>query len=95
MPYIKQELRVAIENDTAFSAGELNFQMTLLAEKYRALHGDCYDVFNDITGAFECAKQEFYRRVVVPYEDKKMKENGDVYATAQEAPQSHRPGVEL
>jgi hypothetical protein len=26
-----------------------------------------------------CAKDEFYRRVVVPYEEKKRKENGDVY----------------
>jgi len=30
-------------------------------------------------GALEGAKLEFYRRVVVPYEEKKMKENGDVY----------------
>jgi hypothetical protein len=26
----------------------------------------------------ECAKLEFYRRVVSPYEDEKIKENGDV-----------------
>lgn len=25
-----------------------------------------------------CAKQEFYRRVLSPYEDKKIKENGDI-----------------
>lgn len=29
--------------------------------------------------ALELAKTEFYRRVVVPYEDKKKDENGDVF----------------
>lgn len=30
-------------------------------------------------GAIECAKLEFVRRVVSPYEDQKILENGDVY----------------
>ena len=30
-------------------------------------------------GALEAAKLEFYRRVVAPYEDQKMLDNGDVY----------------
>jgi len=30
-------------------------------------------------GVLECIKQEFYRRAVAPYEDKKKEENGDVY----------------
>jgi hypothetical protein len=30
-------------------------------------------------GALEQAKDEFRRRVVHPYEDLKIKENGDVY----------------
>ena len=33
----------------------------------------------DAAGAVECAKLEFYRRVVAPHEDEKMKDNGDVY----------------
>jgi len=32
-----------------------------------------------VIGALEACKLEFYRRAVVPYEDKKIKENGDVY----------------
>lgn len=31
-----------------------------------------------ITGVLENIKQEFYRRVSVPYEDKKIAENGDI-----------------
>jgi hypothetical protein len=38
-----------------------------------------YQRLNDALGALEGAKLEFYRRVVVPYEDWKMTENGDVY----------------
>ena len=33
----------------------------------------------DVVNAMECAKLEFYRRVAAPYEDTKIKENGDVY----------------
>jgi hypothetical protein len=31
-----------------------------------------------ITGVLENIKQEFYRRVASPYEDKKILENGDI-----------------
>jgi hypothetical protein len=61
------------------TAGELNYEVTLLIRSYLAVHGRSYQVFNDITGALEGAKTEFYRRVVSPYEDEKIKLNGDVY----------------
>jgi hypothetical protein len=32
-----------------------------------------------ITGVLENIKQEFYRRVASPYEDKKIRENGDIF----------------
>ena len=38
-----------------------------------------YQTCNDVMGALEGAKAEFYRRVVGPYEDQKIEENGDVY----------------
>jgi hypothetical protein len=38
-----------------------------------------YQTMNDCLGALEGAKLEFYRRVVVPYEEQKKYENGDVY----------------
>jgi len=31
-----------------------------------------------VTGVLENIKQEFYRRLASPYEDKKIKENGDI-----------------
>lgn len=38
-----------------------------------------YKDLNDAIGALEACKLEFYRRVIVPYEDQKIKSNGDVY----------------
>lgn len=33
---------------------------------------------NNIIGVLECAKLEFYRRFLSPYEDQKISENGDI-----------------
>lgn len=30
-------------------------------------------------GVLECVKQEYYRRVAIPYEDQAKERNGDVY----------------
>lgn len=37
-----------------------------------------YYNYNRMMGVIECVKQELYRRVISPYEDKKIKENGDI-----------------
>lgn len=95
MPYIKKERRDEFHYDfrapydfdghaeetpeTPKNAGELNYLITLLCKGYLFEHGLSYANINSVMGALECAKLEFYRRIVVPYEDKKIKENGDVY----------------
>ena len=80
MPYIKQERRDAIESgDAPKDAGELNFALTNIVDKYLQNRGLRYAHINEAVGALECAKLEFYRRIAVPYEDQKMKESGDVY----------------
>jgi hypothetical protein len=38
-----------------------------------------YFSYNEVVGVLECVKLEMYRRLVAPYEDRKCKENGDVY----------------
>jgi len=69
----------------AGESGHLNYQFTCLIKDFlRQRQVDNskennYQDFNDVVGALEGAKAEFYRRVVVPYEDKKIKEHGDVY----------------
>jgi hypothetical protein len=53
--------------------------VTRLINDYMLSQPFNYQVINDIIGALEGAKMEFYRRVVIPYEDRKIIENGDVY----------------
>jgi hypothetical protein len=60
--------------------GELNFCITRMCLEYTGANwSPNYALFNEIIGVLECVKQEFYRRAVAPYEDKKIEENGDVY----------------
>ena len=90
MPYIELELRVPVDEEIdvladkingsekliATRAGVLNYVITrLIAELYKT----SYSELNEAIGVLECAKQELYRRRLAPYEDEKIKENGDVY----------------
>ena len=80
MPYIKQERRDAIASgDAPKDAGELNFALTSIVDKYLQNKGLRYAHINEVVGALECAKLELYRRIAIPYEDQKIKESGDVY----------------
>jgi len=87
MPYIKPEdrvpiiLRRAIDGTVRLpqTAGELNYLITIMLLDYVTNHGKSYQTINEIVGVLECAKLEFYRRLAAPYEDIKIKDNGDVY----------------
>ncbi len=80
MPYINIEKRINMaEGILPINAGELNYCITLTLIEYVALKKLSYQTINDIMGALEGAKAEFYRRVAAPYEDNKITENGDVY----------------
>lgn len=80
MPYIKQTARYEIDEEGALpaNAGELNYIFTKTINDYFDLAGVSYQTFNDAVGALEACKLELYRRRVAPYEDLKIKENGDV-----------------
>lgn len=60
------------------NSGELNYVLTLIIHGYVQEHGLCYKTLNEVIGVLECAGQEFYRKVVVPYEDLKRLKNGPV-----------------
>lgn len=84
MPYIKEYKRRDFDKalDTfppLMSPGEANYAITRLLNMYVHQHGECYYTFQDAIGILECAKIEFYRRRVAPYEDEKCAEHGDVY----------------
>jgi hypothetical protein len=86
MPYIKQDRRkyldeVYLKNFLAarelyFSEGDLNYMITKIL--HTQLEKVSYGEINRLTGVLECAKLELYRKVASPYEDLKIKENGDV-----------------
>lgn len=90
MPYITHEererftpalasLAAAMDEDDV-TAGQVNYLLCIVAKLYVDKKGARYATFNDVMGAFEGASAEFYRRVVAPYEDGKIRANGDVFA---------------
>ena len=92
MPYIKPEVRSVfsealdeLRDDIRHgcSAGDLNYLFTQIAIAYLQSYAQSYSTnyarINDVIGALEGAKLEFYRRLAAPYEDTKIKQNGDVY----------------
>ncbi len=85
MPYINKNAREKFDNDfsgdQADNAGELNYMFTTLILEYINKHGLNYQRINDVVGALEGAKLEFYRRMATPYEEEKIEENGDIYET--------------
>lgn len=79
MPYIQFDRREAALDGDVQTPGELNFVLTSFVKAYMNHKQLSYQTINDIVGALEGAKLEFYRRVVIPYETQKAHDNGDVY----------------
>ena len=90
MPYVTQAVRDHIaRGGPATTKGDLTYQITLAVLdylKWRAEYnpaavraGPSFDHYADAIAALECAKLELYRRLLAPYEDRKIQENGDVY----------------
>ncbi|MEM3692453.1 MAG: hypothetical protein QXI39_00310 [Candidatus Bathyarchaeia archaeon] len=87
MPYIRQtdRKRLDVQIDALAEAlkqfplesldGCLNYAITRLL---KVLYQPKYFNYNRAIGVLECCKLEFYRRCISPYEDAKIRENGDV-----------------
>jgi len=84
MPYIKQENKDKFNealkslSGNVSNSGDLNYLFTKILHAYINEKGLNYENLSSAISALECAKLEFYRRVVSPYEDIKISENGDV-----------------
>ena len=80
MPYIKREAKELLAAGGPIeNSGNLNYLITQLLKRYWVNSNRRYQDINDVMGALEGAKQEFYRRVAVIYEEEKIKQNGDVW----------------
>lgn len=71
-------IRAGLENKSLQDiAGNLNYTISRLCGGI--INGKVtYSKIAVITGVLENVKQEFYRRVAVPYEESKIKENKDI-----------------
>lgn len=87
MPYIEPPMRDELDKGIAvifknglMTSGDLNYVITKLMLGYV---GDSklkpYTGSVMALGTLVCAGLEFYRRFTAPYEDQKIKDNGDVY----------------
>ena len=92
MPYITKEQREQLDpsiellfaeldymGDSKNLAGLMNYSISALISKLLDTKGLNYHNINELIGMLDCAKLELYRRVASPYEDEKIKSNGDVY----------------
>jgi hypothetical protein len=87
MPYIGREKRPAIDEKidplidylkslpVESQDGSLNYAITRII---RHVYPQKYFHFNRALGVLTAVTQELYRRVIGPYEDTKISENGDV-----------------
>jgi len=86
LPYINPDTRPLMERQLApllkdiddVEEGELNYIITRLVDSWLGEQPN-YMTYNAAVGILECVKLELVRRVLVPYEDKKCLEQGDVY----------------
>ena len=65
------------ENGKGFSEGDLNYVISSVVWNLFDKKPS-YSVGNKLVGVLECVKQEFIRRRLNGYEDKKIEENGDI-----------------
>ena len=85
MPYIVQDQRDRIDYPLRMTSvliktpGDLAYALTKMVLFYLDQYGKNYSTLASIYGVLGTVKDEFYRRVVTPYEQEKERENGDVY----------------
>ncbi len=88
MPYISRKDRTQyqevlntladlIPKDRMLRPGHMNYIVSLLLEKVYGTELRYAD-HNEVMGVLNCIALEFYRRKTSPYEDLKIKEEGDL-----------------
>ena len=77
MPYITPNNRRRAARGDMRCAGDLNWLLHQHINRYINSHGESYQTYNDIMGVLECIKHELYTRLITPYEQRKLLQNGD------------------
>lgn len=86
MPHIKRERRTELRGKAIYlglnagSAGELNYVITTILTAYLQGGQEAnYEDYNRVLGVLEAVKLYLFTRLVLPYESRKRRENGDVF----------------
>jgi len=76
MPYISEHDR----NTSRFpiNPGKLNYIIYTECLNYILDVGECYQSYNDVLGVLSAVDNEIKHRLLNSYEDRKIKENGDI-----------------
>ena len=83
MPYITEDSRHRINshlgqlNNDICSEGELAYTIFKLMVMFNGSKSTFISISN-VLGVAECAIDEYKRRILHPYEDKKRQDNGDI-----------------
>lgn len=92
MPYLKKDFRREIDQygnlqellkytttlELKDFLGAVNYIIFSIVKVWLDYHGINYGNVSSIIGTVDCAKEELRRRILNPYEDTKISENGDV-----------------
>lgn len=86
MPYIQQkdrekfkEILEIINKIPIESEGNLNYLITNLCLKFIRENKISYSRLNSVIGVLNCVELEFYRKVILNYEEQKIIQNGDIF----------------
>ena len=82
MPYIKKEIRQALDWEPATepsTPGELTYVLYKVCNDYYKNSEKCgFARYAEVLGCLEACKLELYRRRIAPYEDDAIARNGDI-----------------
>lgn len=80
MPYLEKSVKRALDGGQiqASEPGHLTYKLYVLCLDYIVVRGKRFFSVCEVMGALACCALEFYRRVIAPYEDEKIRSNGDV-----------------
>lgn len=79
MPYIRKSLRV-VARETPVDAGELTFAIQQSIKAYLDVQNEVrFQHYCTAFGALVCAGIDLAHRKLLPYEERKREENGDVW----------------
>jgi len=81
MPYIPSERKADLVNETPKTVGELTFVLQREIQRYLMGRPEIrYADLAAVLGALEGAKADFIERILIPYEEKALERNGDVWS---------------